>query len=144
MKIVKTILANLFEVFLFFLPPLIVFVVHIILCELFDIYWKIPRFDIPMHFIGGVSFAFSLIALFRFLQKQEAIPQMDLFISVFFIFTTIATVAIVWEFAELASDLLFKTQTQVSVKDTMLDIFLGMAGGLSMALIYKPNTKNDK
>jgi hypothetical protein len=68
---------------------------------------------------------------------------MDFALNVFFIFTTIATVTVFWEFAELASDLLFKTQAQISARDTMLDMFLGMTGGLLIVLLHKSIGKNE-
>jgi hypothetical protein len=39
-----------------------------------------------------------------------------------------------WEFAEFTSDALFGTQAQLGLDDTMLDMALGIAGGLSYAV----------
>ena len=143
MKIIKVIFENLSKVFLFFLPPLVVFVAHVILSEFFDIYWRFPRFDIPMHFVGGLCFTYSLVALYKFLQKNRVIPEMDLYLSIFFIFTAISTVTIFWEFSEFFSDYFLGTQAQISTKDTMLDMFLGMTGGLLVALFFKFIGKNE-
>lgn len=144
MKIIKIILASFNKIVLFFVPALAVFVLHVVLVEFFNIYWKFPRFDIPMHFVGGLVFTYGILSTYKFLQRKQVIPQMEFVLNVFFVFTTITAVTVFWEFAELASDLIFQTQAQISAKDTMLDMFLGMTGGLLIALFYKSIGKNEK
>lgn len=51
------------------------------------------------------------------------------------------TATVFWEFAEFVSDRFFGTHAQVGLEDTLLDMALGVAGGLAyLASAYQRST----
>ena len=117
--------------------PLAVFITHLILTLGFDIYGNFPRLDILMHFIGGLSIGYSYILFYKFLQQENIIISKDLILNIFFIISIVALTAVLWEMAEFVSDYFYHTRVQVSLDDTMLDMFLGILGGSLISLLFK-------
>jgi len=93
--------------------PLAVFITHLILTLGFDIYGNFPRFDILMHFIGGLSIGYSYILFYKFLQQENIIISKDLILNIFFIISIVALTAVLWEMAEFVSDYFYHTRVQV-------------------------------
>jgi hypothetical protein len=108
------------------LPPAIVFIFHALMIIIFDIYTIFPAFDIPMHFLGGLSIGISAIMLIKIFKSKITTPKWFQFIWIVGLAVIAATV---WEFAEFGSDYFLHTLMQPSLADTMLDMFLGMIGG---------------
>lgn len=111
-------------------PALIVFIVHVIASKMFNAYEHYPPLDIPMHFIGGMVICF-------FFWCATKAPHSDIFlgkhtsISLFILLiTSTGTTTVLWEFAEWINDAYFGGNSQGSIRDTMGDMFLGLAGGL--------------
>ena len=117
--------------------PLAVFITHLILTLGFDIYGNFSRFDILMHFIGGLSIGYSYILFYKFLQQENIIISKDLILNIFFIISIVALTAVLWEMAEFVSDYFYHTRVQVSLDDTMLDMFLGILGGSLVSFLFK-------
>ncbi len=122
---------------LIFLPPLMVLIIHGVLFTVIGAYGSCHAQSIPTHFVGGAAISFSLIVLHKALRRSGLIPEMTTMLSVFFIFTTISTVAVWWEFAEGALDAVLGSHRQVSLEDTMLDMLFGSGGGLIVLLFFK-------
>ncbi len=136
-KLARSVMVNTRTWLLICLPPLIVLIIHKVLFSVIGLYESCPAQSIPTHFVGGAAISFSLIVLHKALRQSGLIPEMTTMLSVFFIFTTISTVAVWWEFAEYALDAVVGTQCQVSLEDTMLDMLVGSGGGLSVLLFFK-------
>lgn len=100
-------------------------------------YGMFPWIDIPMHFVGGMAMSTTLVMLYKALQNINIIPHMHIAITKIFLFTTISTITIFWEFSEFTTDLFFRTHAQVSIPDTMKDMFLGMVGGLLVISLFR-------
>jgi len=115
--------------------PLLVFVTHVIASKGFNAYHYYPSLDIPMHFFGGVVICYFFWTAskapyaYEFLGKHT---KFSLFIMLMAL-TGLATV--LWEFAEWVADTVFGESAQVSITDTMGDMFLGLLGGLVIAVI---------
>ena len=62
-------------------------------------------------------------------EDLRAIAQIVVVVSV------TATASTFWEFAEFTSDALFGTHAQLGLEDTLLDMALGVAGGMSFVLM---------
>ena len=116
---------------------IIIFGLHILLSKTVDMYALFPWIDIPMHFVGGMTMTTTLIMLYKALQHINVIPQMHVAITKLFLFTAISTITIFWEFAEFSTDVFFGTHAQVSIPDTMKDMFLGMMGGLLIISLFQ-------
>ena len=57
------------------------------------------------------------------------------FAEAVFVVSLTATASVVWEFAEFTSDVFFGTRAQLGLDDTLFDMALGIAGGLSYAVM---------
>ena len=122
--------------------PMTVFIVHILAISLFNVYYHFPSFDIIMHFIGGVAISYFYFHLID-LGNGEVLGNLNKLSFVLFIFLLTASTTVFWEFAEWFVDYTFKFRTQVSIDDTMLDMFLGIFGSvLLISMKYKDISKS--
>ena len=64
----RDVLANFLALFW---PPMLVFLLHVCLFRIWNAYFFLPWIDIPMHFLGGLSMAYSLSAILFFLQPIQ-------------------------------------------------------------------------
>ena len=121
--------------------PMTVFIAHIIAILVFNVYYHFPSFDIFMHFFGGVAISYFYFHLID-LGNENILGKLNRFSFILFIFLLTASTTVFWEFAEWSVDYLFKFKTQVSIDDTMLDMFLGMFGSvLLISIKYKEISK---
>lgn len=142
--------SNIFHLFVIFLPPIIVFGIHSIMSLGFHAYNIYPWIDTPMHFIGGIAMSYSFVILLKSLQESGIMPTLDTYLNIFFSFTIIVTIAVFWEFLEFIAGYIFDANIQVSLPNTMKDLFLGSLGGLLVCLLFKyyqpaklkPNNEN--
>ena len=96
------------------------------------------QLDHVIHFSGGLAICYFIyqcinIALFY-------VGDLRTWVRYLLIFTASCTVALFWEFAELASDLFFGTHIQHNVLETLWDLVYGTLGAtvtLTLILIVK-------
>jgi hypothetical protein len=112
--------------------PFAVFLIHVLLSKGLGLYARMPWVDVPMHFLGGLATAHFLHRCFEAIPAGLVAPWIRGQAEALVVVTSTATVAIVWEFAELASDHWFGTHALKSIPDTLFDIALGMAGGATL------------
>lgn len=124
-------IRDLFKLVYCFYFPLIVFLFNLVL-GFFGVYDVFPWIDVPMHFIGGASIAYSFILVLKNLKKEVVVKEK--FLKVILIFAFVCVAAVFWEFGEFLADYFFNLNTQVSLVDTMGDLFLGLFGGLVTAI----------
>ncbi len=95
----------------------------------FSWYWRIPWFDMPMHFLGGLWL--GLVALWWYTR--------DVVLTTFRMFTisllTVLVIGILWELFEFSMDTFIIISEQNSVFDTITDIIFDIIGGL-VAVVY--------
>jgi hypothetical protein len=115
--------------------PLIVLAFHIILAGFLQIYESAPWFDMPMHYLGGLSVTYSLWVILTYLQEEKIINQLGLPITLLFSFSLLITIAVFWEFGEFLLDRLLGINLQVSLPNTMRDLAAGMSGAVTV-LVY--------
>ena len=125
-------LANFLAIFW---PPILVFMLHVCLFRLWNAYFYIPWIDIPMHFLGGLSMAYSLFAILTFLQERRVISRLDLGVQLLLVFSSVVAIAVLWEFMEFSQDHLFNMNTQISLANTMQDLLMGMLGAATRIAI---------
>jgi hypothetical protein len=111
-----------------FWPPILVFSFHVFLVRVLNVYNFFPWLDIPMHYLGGLSMAYSLSLAYTSLQNHKIISQLDTLIELVLVFSLVSTVAIFWEFAEFLLDQLLGTSLQISLPNTMQDLLMGVLG----------------
>jgi predicted permease len=136
-SIKKLIDRNVISVLLsIFWPPMLVYTMHVFFSRGLHLYQLQPWIDIPMHYLGGLSMAYSLFLTLVFLQEHSLITHMDSFIELTLVFSLVITIAVFWEFLEFSKDKLLGTNVQISLKNTMQDLFMGMLG-VSTMIVYK-------
>lgn len=109
--------------------PLAVFVFHVVVMLCFDLYGRLPEFDIPMHFLGGLVIAYFFTGCYRSALELELLGQPSAVLFPVLILSLTSLAAVVWEFAEFVADQQLGLHTQPSLADTMLDLLLGLLGG---------------
>ena len=130
------ILNDLKTIAWFFIFPVFVLVAHLFLLLFFNFYSIFPWFDIPMHFIGGISLGITYFLILQFFQKKNYL-RMDSFFKVLFIFALVSLTAVFWELFEFSAEFLTGFDLQGTLNDTMLDLFLGMLGGFLTAVFLE-------
>lgn len=115
-----------------FWPPMFVFVLHVLLVRVTNVYTIYPRLDVPTHYLGGLALAYSLALAISMLERRQAIRQLDRLVELALIFTLVSTAAIFWEFAEFLLDHFLGTNLQVSLPNTMQDLWMGMLGAATV------------
>jgi hypothetical protein len=119
-----------------FWAPILVFTFHLFVFRVLSAYIILPWLDIPMHYIGGFSMAYALFLGLTFLQDRTMISRLDKGIELILVFTLVATIAVFWEFGEFSIDQILGTNVQVSLQNTMQDLFMGLLG-VSSLIGYK-------
>ncbi len=117
------------------LPPLIVFVIHVIASRGFHAYHHYPLLDVPMHFIGGVVICYFFWCASKARHTELFLGTHTRFSLFVILMALTASATVLWEFAEWTRDTVFGGTAQVSITDTMGDMFLGLLGGSIVALV---------
>lgn len=115
-----------------FWPPIVVLTVHVFISHGIHLYTLLPWIDIPMHYLGGLSVGYSLFRALTVLQEHHIISPLDKVIALLLTFALVATIAVFWEFAEFSMDQLLKTNVQISLQNTMQDLFMGILGAVTV------------
>ncbi len=111
--------------------PVLVFGLHVFISRVLNAYLLFPPLDIPMHFFGGVAIAYLLASCLQALPASALSPRLRPWLVAAIVFALTATAAVFWEFAEFFSDRLCGTHAQLGLEDTLLDMALGIGGGIT-------------
>jgi len=128
---------KLFEVSSFFIFPFCVFLFSLFIDHSFNAYVIFPWIDIPMHFLGGFSIAYTSVLFLKFFHKEKLISINNLILFVFVIVSFVMVIAVLWEFWEYLMDFVFGTSFQLGLEDSLFDLFMGMFGGFVGAIIFR-------
>ncbi len=115
--------------------PALVFTLHVIVSRGFDAYITMPALDIPMHFLGGIAICYFFFSFLLIAVEKGPLGRTSFFMTCLFAFALTTTSTVFWEFAEFLSDRSFGTHSQLDLDDTLGDMLVGMAGGMSYLLI---------
>lgn len=102
------------------------------------LYKLFPPLDIPTHFMGGLVITYFYRCAIR--NSQRLVGKIPLPIQVLFAFTCTGTTTVLWEFCENFLDFFFGTNMVRGLQDTLVDLFLGLLGGLVLSLFYRRRT----
>jgi hypothetical protein len=111
--------------------PTAVFLLHVFISRVLNGYILFPPLDIPMHFLGGVAIAFFFSRCSALVPASVISGPARPLAQAVVVFGLTGTATVFWEFAEFFSDRLFGTHAQLGLEDTLLDMALGVAGGLA-------------
>jgi hypothetical protein len=121
--------------------PTVVFLLHVLISRVLNGYILYPPLDIPMHFLGGVAIAFFFSRVLALVPEGIISGTPRIAAQALCVFALTCTATVFWEFAEFCSDRLFGTHAQLGLEDTLLDMALGVAGGLAyLASAYQRAT----
>jgi hypothetical protein len=120
----------------FFRFPMLVYLAHLIALRGLHLYARFPDLDMPFHYIGGLSIAYTASLILSHLESEKITAPLNKMIFLVLLLSLTATVAVFWEFAEFISDQALGTHLQPSNANTMQDQFLGILGGATWTLIY--------
>jgi hypothetical protein len=101
----------------------------------FHLFKLFPLLDIPVHFLGGVVITYFYRAAIR--QGQRLVGEIPYPVQVLFAFTCTGTTTILWELYENILDFFAGTHMVRGLQDTILDLFVGLLGGLVLSLFYR-------
>jgi hypothetical protein len=101
----------------------------------FDLYKTFPSLDIPTHFLGGVAITYFYRSAIR--NSQKLAGEIPLPIQILFAITCTGTTTILWEFYENLADFFLRTNMVRGLRDTIMDLFLGLLGALILSLFYR-------
>jgi hypothetical protein len=116
--------------------PFVFFAIHLVASKGFEAYEHVPWLDIPMHFFGGVAMAYFLAASLDDSAAPTVLGELNPFGNFLLALSAVGAITGIWEFAEWTTDSLGWTSAQLGLDDTLLDMFLGMAGGLLYLLFW--------
>ena len=134
------------KILTFFAFPIAVLLAHLIATNVLNLYLLFPSLDIPFHFLGGFSIAYTSAQILSYLEKAKITTTLNKALSLVLIFSLTATATVFWEFAEFTRDQLLNTNIQISLANTMQDQFMGILGGgawLSICLRKIEKIKED-
>ena len=118
----------------FFIFPAIVFLINFPLEFVYILY---PWFDMPMHFLGGFSIAFTSALFLKFFEEKKLLKIGRGVLFVFVIVSFVALTAVLWELYEFFIQYFFEVFWQLGLEDTLLDLVLGLFGGLVGGIIFR-------
>ena len=119
----------------YFLFPAGVLAVHLVASGVFHLYTLYPNVDIPFHFVGGLSIAYTASRILGRLETDKTIAPLDRVVFLVLVVCVTVTAAVLWEFAEFSEDRLLGTNVQISLANTMQDQLMGLCGGMAWALV---------
>jgi hypothetical protein len=119
--------------------PLLVFGVHCVLSRaVLDAYEAWPDLDVPMHLLGGLAIAHFASHAARTGADLGFLGRPSHLALALLVLAATGTATVLWEFGEFSADALLDAGAQKGLPDTMLDMALGLAGGVARVLLRPP------
>lgn len=110
--------------------PLAVFVGHVVLSSLFFAYEHFPPLDGPVHVLGGFAIAFAAWHGIEVLVGAGVLDPVQVSLRMVLVFALTCTASVFWEFLEYVADHTIGTHAQLGLEDTLVDMLLGIVGGI--------------
>ncbi len=115
--------------------PLFVFGAHILSSRVYGWYGPYPDLDIPMHVAGGVAIAWFLHRAAVNAAHAGWLAPFHAVTHVLLVLGLVGSTTVLWEFAEYFSDRYLGTHAQGGLQDTLLDMALGLCGGIALVAL---------
>jgi hypothetical protein len=116
--------------------PLLVSAIHILALHVFSTYYYLPNFDVPMHFIGGLSVAYFFDRALISTSLLGIIEPYHVIRHELLVFCGTCTVAVTWEYSEILKYVSYWIQEPTGLEDSLDDLFFGAAGGILFMLLF--------
>ncbi len=98
-------------------------------------YHTVPYYDNLTHFVSAILVAFLAFVVIYILDKYWDGLKMNKYAMAFVVVIFTMAMGVVWEFFEWTTDLIFKTQEQWGLYDTMKDLLIDTAAGVFIAIV---------
>jgi hypothetical protein len=98
-------------------------------------YHIIPFYDSLTHFVSSILVAFLAFVAIYILDKYWKGLHMNKYAMAFVVVIFTMAMGVVWEFFEWTTDLLFQTNEQWGLFDTMKDLLIDTIAGIFIAII---------
>ena len=98
-------------------------------------YHIIPFYDSLTHFVSAILVAFLAFVAIYILDKYWKGLHMNKYAMAFVVVIFTMAMGVVWEFFEWATDILFNTNEQWGLFDTMKDLLIDTIAGLFIGII---------
>jgi hypothetical protein len=112
--------------------PLSVFVGYYFLKYVVYIKNYFRHYDLPIHILGGISFAYFISEMYQLLPREGDNPSRGILRELLLMGSLTATAALLWEVFEFSVDFVLHTTVQESLFNTMLDLVMGLIGAAIM------------
>ncbi len=115
--------------------PVIVFIFYVTVLMTPNVSDFLPSWwDSAVHFVGGMAICFLFHAASKAPHSEKFLGRHTRFSLFVLLVALTALAAVLWEIAEWADDVFMGTGVQVTVTDTICDLFMGLVGGSLVAL----------
>lgn len=128
--------SKFLRIIFFFIFPASVFLFSFFIGHVLGAYDIFPWIDIPMHFLGGLSVAYTSILFLNFFKQEGMMGIHKKNLQIFITLSFVSLIAVLWEFWEFGMDYFFHTNMQQGLADTMMDLFCGLTGGFAGAVFF--------
>lgn len=115
--------------------PAAVFLAHLTASRLLGTYAVFPSLDMPMHLLGGAAIAYFFLGSLGARESAPIVGTLTDTAATLLSVCATALATVIWEFAEWSSDRWLGTRAQLGLDDTLLDMLLGLAGGLALVAL---------
>ena len=112
----------------FFYPLTALIFLHAVFM-LFDVY-SIPHLDSFMHLAGGAALGMFVYGMLAYAVSMRWCRDPGKPVTLILVVSLVVSGAVCWEFYEWVSDRIFGTAMQLTLADTLKDLFLGLLGGV--------------
>lgn len=107
--------------------PAAVLAIHALTLAFYEAWWP---YDIPMHFLGGVSIAVGGAVCIASWKGASFLGSVPGWFVVMFLVGLTMIFGVLWEFVEFGSDWILHTVNQQGLRDTMGDLAMDLLGGV--------------
>ncbi len=115
--------------------PVSVMGMHLVASKGTRAYANFAALDIVLHFLGGIAIGFFFWRAVGSASGARVLGSLSASGRSVMTFGLAGTATVVWECVEWSTDRLGLTHAQAGLPDTMLDMAMGMAGGLLVIAI---------
>ncbi len=116
--------------------PFLIFMINYGLMLILPDAERVYQADIPLHFFGGISIAYSANHALLLAERRKLITFKNRFLKIVMIVGLVMIAAVLWEVYEFLWDQIFGTLFQPSKADTIKDLVLGMLGGIVFCSLF--------
>lgn len=119
--------------------PFVVLALDVIACTFWLGWYTTWSMDTLLHFLGGVSIAYSANYALKLLQQKNLLTINSQLAKAIIIVGVVILAAVLWEIYEFMHDEWLGTFYQTNNTDTMKDLIMGLYGGAVYCIITWKN-----